>query len=542
MLRKSFLIFLILLFSLASHYRVLGQELSLFVDGEKKGNVSIIVSDGINYVSAEDLAKAIGGNFKYNPTNGSFSFVIEKKVFQLQVNNPTALVDGKIKLLDNFPKAVGNKIYVPLSFILSNTSIKFDPSKNLLFLGREPSFSGSQSEKPTLPLPGKVEEVSPSPSTSATPVSILPTKPDVSLSLSNVRYYSANNYTRIVFDLSKIPEYTISVEGGYIVVNLKAVRASKEEVYKIRDGLVKDVEILIGEGVTRVKVGVEGTPIYRDFILEQPPRLVLDVLRKGQPAPSPSVVSPVPSATEVRPSQGISVRSEEAEVKGKGKFLIVVDPGHGGADPGTIGPMGTKEKDVVLSISLYLREELVKRGYRVALTRDKDIYIPLEERTKIANKLRADVFISIHCNASFSSSVNGSEVYYMSLPSDSSAMAVALRENMEVGLGSEEVKRKTEMLVRILEDMMKNVKINESSKLAEEVYKALSKGNLETPVKRVAQAPFFVLRGAAMPAVLVEIGFMSNPKDEKLLRTSSWQKRIALLLADGLDVYLSSIR
>lgn len=538
-IQRGPMFFLILVFLLFFHYQVFGQELSFFVDGERKGSVPTIVSDGITYVSVEDLVKALGGNFKYNPTNGSFSFVIEKKVFQLQVNNPTALVDGKIKLLDNFPKVVGNKIYLPLSFILNNTSIKLDSNRNLLFLGKEPTVVSSQTGKPALPLPGRAEEIPSVSSTSATAVNILPTKSD--LFLSNIRYYSANSYTRVVLDLSGVPEYTVLVESGYIVVRLKSVKPSKEEVYKIRDGLVKDVEVLSGENETRVKIGVEGAPVYRDFTLEQPPRIVLDVLRKGQPSSPPSTTQPLPGA-EVRPSQEVSVRPEEPQVRGKGKLLVVLDPGHGGTDPGAVGPMGTKEKDITLSISLYLREELMKRGYRVALTRDKDIYIPLEERTQMANKLRADVFISIHCNASFSSSVNGSEVYYMAVPSDSSAMAVALRENMEIGSRSEEIKQKTDMLIRILEDMMKNAKINESSKLAEEIYKALRKGNLEIPVKRVAQAPFFVLRGAVMPAVLIEVAFISNPKEERLLRTSSWQKKVASLIADGVDVYLSSVR
>lgn len=538
-IQRGPMFFLISVFLLFFHYQVFGQELSFFVDGERKGNVPTIVSDGITYVSVEDLVKALGGNFKYNPTNGSFSFVIEKKVFQLQVNNPTALVDGKIKLLDNFPKVVGNKIYLPLSFILNNTSIKLDSNRNLLFLGKEPTVVSSQTGKPALPLPGRAEETPSVSSTSATAVNIVPTKSD--LFLSNIRYYSANSYTRVVLDLSGVPEYTVLVESGYIVVRLKSVKPSKEEVYKIRDGLVKDVEVLSGENETRVKIGVEGAPVYRDFTLEQPPRIVLDVLRKGQPSSPPSTTQPLPGA-EVRPSQEVSVRPEEPQVRGKGKLLVVLDPGHGGTDPGAVGPMGTKEKDVTLSISLYLREELMKRGYRVALTRDKDIYIPLEERTQMANKLRADVFISIHCNASFSSSVNGSEVYYMAVPSDSSAMAVALRENMEIGSRSEEIKQKTDMLIRILEDMMKNAKINESSKLAEEIYKALRKGNLEIPVKRVAQAPFFVLRGAVMPAVLIEVAFISNPKEERLLRTSSWQKKVASLIADGVDVYLSSVR
>lgn len=538
-IQRGPMFFLISVFLLFFHYQVFGQELSFFVDGERKGNVPTIVSDGITYVSVEDLVKALGGNFKYNPTNGSFSFVIEKKVFQLQVNNPTALVDGKIKLLDNFPKVVGNKIYLPLSFILNNTSIKLDSNRNLLFLGKEPTVVSSQTGKPALPLPGRAEETPSVSSTSATAVNIVPTKSD--LFLSNIRYYSANSYTRVVLDLSGVPEYTVLVESGYIVVRLKSVKPSKEEVYKIRDGLVKDVEVLSGENETRVKIGVEGAPVYRDFTLEQPPRIVLDVLRKGQPSSPPSTTQPLPGA-EVRPSQEVSVRPEEPQVRGKGKLLVVLDPGHGGTDPGAVGPMGTKEKDITLSISLYLREELMKRGYRVALTRDKDIYIPLEERTQMANKLRADVFISIHCNASFSSSVNGSEVYYMAVPSDSSAMAVALRENMEIGSRSEEIKQKTDMLIRILEDMMKNAKINESSKLAEEIYKALRKGNLEIPVKRVAQAPFFVLRGAVMPAVLIEVAFISNPKEERLLRTSSWQKKVASLIADGVDVYLSSVR
>lgn len=539
-LRFKVLLFSIVAFFLFFHCSAFSQELSLFVDGERKGSVPSIVSEGITYVSIEEIVKALGGNFKYNPSNGSFSFVIEKRLFQLQVDNPTALVDGKIKLLDNFPKVIGNKIYLPLSFILNNTSVRLDSKRNILFVGKEPALGTSQLNKSVVSLPGKAEEAQSvsSSSSSVASVSILPTRSD--LSLSNIRYYSANNYTRIVLDLSKIPEYTVSAEGGYIVVRLKSVKPSKEEVYRIRDGLVKDVEILSVENETRVKIGVEGTPIYRDFTLEQPPRIVLDVLRKGQPS-IPSPTRPLPGI-EPKPPQESPVRSEEPQIKGRGKLLVVLDPGHGGADPGAIGPLGTKEKDVTLSISLYLREELMKKGYRVALTRDKDIYIPLEERAQMANRLRADVFVSLHCNASFSSSTGGSEVYYMALPSDSTAMAVALRENMEIGLRSDEVRQKTDMLIRILEDMMKNAKINESSKLAEEIYKALRRGGLEIPVKRVAQAPFFVLRGAVMPAVLIEIAFISNPREERLLKTPSWQRKIASLIADGIDAYLSSVQ
>ncbi len=538
--KTCFLLLLLLLLGFSSAF---AQEVSLFVGGEKKGSVSILLSDGITYISPEELARQLGGSFRYTPENGSFSFTLEKKLFQLQVNNPTALVDGKIKLLDYFPKVVGNKIYIPLNFVLENTSVKFDPKKSILYVGEAPSLLPAEGMKPTTALPGKAEGGAASttlPST-ATPIAILPSQADSSILLSNVRYYSATNYTRIVIDLSKVPDYKVTVEGGYIVVNLRSTRVSKEETYKIRDGLVKDVEVLSGDDHSKVRIGVEGIPLYRDFTLEQPPRVVIDVLRRGQPS-IPSVVSPPSVSGEQKPLvQGAMPQKEETQVRGKGRFLVVLDPGHGGEDAGAIGAMGTKEKDVTLSVSFLVRDELVKRGYRVALTRDRDITIPLEERARIANRLKADAFISIHCNAAFSPSASGSEVYYMALPTDSSAMAVALRENMELGLDKEEVKKRTDVLVRILEDMMKNAKINDSAKLAESIYGAM-RGRLEIPVRRIAQAPFFVLRGAMMPAVLIEVAFISNPREERLLRDASWQRKVATLIADGINRYLSSIR
>ncbi|MBC7337438.1 MAG: N-acetylmuramoyl-L-alanine amidase, partial [Clostridia bacterium] len=200
--------------------------------------------------------------------------------------------------------------------------------------------------------------------------------------------------TRIVFDLSKVPEYEVLTQGETLLVILKDVKASKEEVYKIRDGLVKDVEVLKSDGDTKIKIGVEGTPPYRNFTLENPPRLVLDVLKK----PKDSVVSIAgtkPSSEKKDSSKTIVPSPEVPKVSGRGKLLVMIDPGHGGRDPGAIGPMGTREKDVVLQISLYLKKELMKLGYRVAMTRDKDIYLPLEERTKMANRMKADLFLSI---------------------------------------------------------------------------------------------------------------------------------------------------
>ncbi|MCD6362994.1 MAG: N-acetylmuramoyl-L-alanine amidase [Synergistetes bacterium] len=511
----------------------------IFINGKRKGAVPTFTVKGIRYVAIKDLVQTLGGKFKYKPETGAFSFVLGGKLYQLQLNNPTALVNGKIRLLDYFPKAVGNKICIPLNFILSNTSLRFDPKQNVLYVGAKPAVRQVPSlpgKPPSTPVSTPAIEVKP-----AKPLVVVPpAKKEPLVFLSRVRYYSSKTYTRIVLDLSKVPNYKIKGNRDLIIVDLSSTKAPRRETYKIRDGLVGDVEVIPGERNSQIRIKVKGFPPYRDFTLKQPPRLVIDVLRKAPQKPPTPVVPETPS----RP-QKLSPRGEKETIKirpqGKGKFLIVVDPGHGGKDPGAVGPRGTKEKDIALRVALYLKNELIKRGYRVILTRNKDVYLSLKERTYIANRSRADVFISIHCNASFSPSARGSEVYYMALPSDSSAMSVALRENMEIGLTGEEVKRKTDMLVRILADMMKNAKIDESAKFAESLYRSLKRG-LRIPVRRIAQAPFFVLRGAVMPAVLVELAFITNPREETLLRRASWQRKVAILLAKGVENYLSSVR
>ncbi len=537
-----FLPFFIVLFLSSLAFAV---STPLFVNGEKKGTVSTFTIKGIRYIAVKDLVQALGGKFKYKPETGAFSFILGGKLYQLQLNNPTALVNGRIKLLDYFPKVVGDKICIPLNFILSTTSLKFDRKRNVLYVGTKPtrqvpSLPGKQVPAPTTTPSSVVKPVKPL-------VVVSPSREKAVVFLSRVRYYSSKTYTRIVLDLSRVPSYKIRVNRGFIIIDLNATRAPKRETYKIRDGLVRDVEVIPGERNSQIRIGVNGAPPYRDFTLRQPPRLVIDVLRRVSEKPvanrPASVVPGAPSQTR-RPSAGVEKPAKEPikiRAQGKGKFLIVIDPGHGGKDPGAIGSRGTKEKDIALRVAMYLRNELIKRGYKVVLTRDKDVYLPLKKRTYIANKSRADVFISIHCNASFSPSAQGSEIYYMALPSDSSAMSVALRENMELGLTGEEVRKKTDMLVRILADMMKNAKVNESAKLAESIYKTLKNG-LRIPVRRIAQAPFFVLRGAVMPAVLVELAFITNPREEALLRRASWQRKVAVLLAKGVENYLSSVR
>lgn len=216
---------------------------------------------------------------------------------------------------------------------------------------------------------------------------------------------------------------------------------------------------------------------------------------------------------------------------------IVIDPGHGGKDPGAIGPRGTKEKDVVLKIAHKLAKELHKNlKVRVILTRYHDIFLPLAERTAIANQQKADLFISIHCNASLKSHTEGFEIYFLSEEaSDEEAQAVANMENAVMAL--EEKKEQGNELSSILWSLAMNEFMNESSELCSLVCSEVDR-NLRTVENRgVKQAGFTVLRGAKMPAILVEAAFISNRSGERRLKDGKFQNSLVESICAGVKEY-----
>jgi len=216
---------------------------------------------------------------------------------------------------------------------------------------------------------------------------------------------------------------------------------------------------------------------------------------------------------------------------------IVIDPGHGGKDPGAIGPKGSEEKDLVLKMAHNLAKELHKNlRTRVILTRYHDIFLPLSERTAIANREKADLFVSIHCNASLKPGTKGFEVYFLSdEASDEEAQAVANMENSVMAL--EEKKEKGNELSSILWSLTMNEFMNESYELcslvASEVDRELKIGDN----RGVKQAGFRVLRGAKMPAILVEAGFISNRAEARRLGSSKFQKEFVESVCAGVKKY-----
>lgn len=215
---------------------------------------------------------------------------------------------------------------------------------------------------------------------------------------------------------------------------------------------------------------------------------------------------------------------------------IIIDAGHGGKDPGTSGRSGLKEKTVVLDIALKLRNILRDKGIKVIMTRDTDEFIALEDRAKIANKSNADLFISIHANYSRTRSVRGMEVYYLRNLDDITRRDTQLSTNYKEALGRLAMKKGDATLDRILLDLMYENKQIESRKIAKYVTKNTS-DDINSVDRGSKMAGFSVLKNTLIPAVLVEVGFLSNKSEEDLLSTSSYREQVAESLAKSILEY-----
>jgi N-acetylmuramoyl-L-alanine amidase len=228
-----------------------------------------------------------------------------------------------------------------------------------------------------------------------------------------------------------------------------------------------------------------------------------------------------------------------AQQLGLGVRKVVIDPGHGGKDPGAVGPSGVREKDVVLGIAKRLQQKIrTKLNLDAILTRSSDSFLPLEERTALANTQKADLFVSIHTNAHKSRRVYGISTYILNVATDEEAARVAAFEN------SVSAKRISD-LEKILNDLMLNSKINESSRLADAVQQGLIKG-LPRRYSRikdlgVKQAPFYVLIGAQMPSIMVEASFITNRWEEKRLANAAYQEAVAEGILTGIKSYIRQI-
>ena len=379
------------------------------------------------------------------------------------------------------------------------------------------------------------------------------------VNVHGIRYFSDQDYTRIVIDLSNNAEYSshwLKADAALhkpprltIDINNSILDGNVSKNLSIKDGLLSAVRLGYHpqDKRTRVVLDSENVKDFTVFQMSNPSRIVVDVFSQER---KEEVKRPVITASNTQPQKAQS-KSDNQDMKTKrpddlpkditlGAALglkiktIVIDPGHGGKDPGAVYN-GLKEKDIVLEISKYLYEYLKSDpDLNIHLTRNKDIFIPLEERTAIANKLKADIFISIHANAAKNKAASGLETFVFNVTNDRAALEVAALENQATTKSISD-------LQGILKDILKYSKLEESVSLAGSVQSCLVK-NVSASTKQnlgVKQAPFYVLVGATMPAILVETGFLSNNSDASKLKTSAYRKKVAKGIYDGLKEYIS---
>jgi len=413
--------------------------------------------------------------------------------------------------------------------------------------------------------------------------------PSVDNSLSYVlpvKYWSSENYTRVVIMASGpvnykevlLKETENKPRRLYIDFKKSYIEPQYRSPVPIEDGLLRRIRTgQFSPDTVRVVLDIESLGDYKIFNLPEPFRVVIDVRGKKEQPESPSIPTPpitivknnaktnINNLLEVETASNIVILRETnkfalsttsnksnihedfvtsdtpislAQQLGLGVKKIIIDPGHGGKDPGAMA-FGMKEKDIVLNIAKELAPVLRKQLHcEVLLTRDEDVFIPLEERTAIANTQNADLFISLHINAHPSAKVRGLETYYLNLTTNAEAMRVAARENATST-------HQMSDLQDILSDIMKNSKISESSRLAQQVHnsilsKAENNGYANIKNLGVKQAPFYVLIGAEMPAILIEIAFISNEQDAKNLQDASFVRMLTQEIADGVRTYVTN--
>ncbi len=364
------------------------------------------------------------------------------------------------------------------------------------------------------------------------------------VTVNNLRYWSNPNYTRVVIDASADTSFESHLlkkdpalkkpQRLYIDLHRSRLAPGVKTIIPINDDLLQNARAgQYRKDLVRVVMDIKTFKTYKIFSLRDPFRIVIDVWGTGNGDKARSRLSPARVG-----KKGKLPTSALARQLALGVSRIVIDPGHGGRDYGAPGYLkGVHEKHVALQIARRLAKTIRRElKCEVVLTRNSDRYLTLEERTAIANTQNADLFISIHANSNRDRRAYGIETYFLNLATDDEAIRVAATENATSTKNISD-------LQSILSDLMQNAKINESSRLAGNVQTSMvrhlkSKRYSRIKDKGVKQAPFYVLLGAQMPAILVETSFISNPRECRRLTDPKYQQRLCEAIVEGVRQYI----
>lgn len=440
-----------------------------------------VTDDGGGYIAPDRLAALLEGAWLVKGDRGTL--IVGKRSAEFTRGRPRATVHGQAITLDAATRVAGSRWLVSRDFL----------GKGLARLA--PGVSITTATEPRKPAAKPARG---------------------SVPLEELRYRSYPSFTRVVIETGARLAYAVATGDDEVRVRLPGLSLRGARVEEIGDGLVQEVRLEPVGGTAMLRLVLAGTAgEVKHTVLQDPYRLVLDVYRPKEGDPDE------PGRGAMQPLR-----------------LIVLDAGHGGHDSGAVGPSGVQEKDVVLDVTRRVAKKVeAGLGVKVVLSRDRDVFVPLRDRTNLANKQRADLFVSIHANAHPQSVSEGVETYFLSSEaSDSSARQVAAIENEVIQLESPSSRHRGEVLKSILWDLAQSEFQEESSFMAETVQDSMSK-SLNLVSRGVKQAGFYVLGGAAMPAILIEIGFLTNRREEKKLATAAHREALARAIYAGLAEY-----
>lgn len=518
MLKRLSILFLLAALCAPAQARV--DQVTYMKNGVYSGKIGTYQLSGAAYLDSKQASKLLGGKIYWAPVSGKLTLQMKGKTAVFYMKSDSVLVNGENVTFSNPMIVRGGKAFLALDFFISKQfaeafgfSLEYNKTTGVLAAQRE-------------------------------------------ITVTSVNYFTHPDKTRIVVYMEEPLEWQATQkENNLYSINIFGGVIAREERLGIGDGVVRGVDLLQENKTARLVINPDDNfGKVTAFRLSDPDRLVIDVSKLAVPV-SQSITGAEPDATDAAPGLPVITPSAgdgpgEAQPvpaaggmaipdrmeMGSGRKRIVIDPGHGGKDPGGRKLFGLKEKEINLAVAKELQELLkAEDSFEVMMTRGTDEFIPLADRSVIANNFKADMFISIHANAARDRREKGFEIYFMSeKASDPWAAEVADYENSVIGL--EDGGGQSDPAAMLLHSLARNEYLNEGSQLA-----GLVRGEMQkrTPFmdRGVKQAAFYVLRGTYSPGILVEIGFMTNSSDQKYMNDRKARAKVANAVYRGVMKY-----
>lgn len=483
------------------------RELRIYLNASTAVNMPLWLHKNTVYVSISDFAQAIKYRTYFNKKKRKLVVYFPQNQVVLTANNAFVSIDYQVFQMPVTTIWHQNEIYVPLKYFVEllnhRTALKFsyqDSTQTLRINSSEFNINDvfiSEKENGTL-----------------------------------IRVKTSREF--------KKEEVTVDMRYGWLHIDFYGGKVDAGRVKKAKTGgLVRKINTFQFKELASVAFQLRREPLSREVVVEPDRKEVLVVLRTKEKI-SKKEIADLKEEENSPQSDDLTKQLE----KERNKWLIdvvVIDPGHGGKDPGTVGAHKTYEKNIVLAIGLKLGE-IIKRempGIKIVYTRKTDRFIELRRRTEIANKNKAKVFISIHANASPKRNIDGFETYFLGVEKGERASAVVLKENSVIKFEDSKSRKQYEGINLILANMLKDDNQRQSEHLASLVQKNLTNEMKSVGMKNrgVKQGPFLVMVRATMPNILVETGFVSNAYDLRILKTAKYQRKIAEGIFRGFKEY-----